>query len=158
MEKLIHWFSRNHVAANFVMLAVLLAGITTWFKLKKEIFPETATDIITITLLSHASGGMISGLPALLVITVAASAVLISNRTLATAIAALIQFFSAKTSVDPLHPDKASALVTSGVYSISRNPQYLALLMVLLAWGLWLGNAFNVLLAPCHSGPATPVS
>ncbi|GGD59175.1 methyltransferase family protein [Muriicola marianensis] len=66
---------------------------------------------------------------------------------LVTAITALIQFFSAKTSVDPLNPDKASALVTRGVYSISRNPQYLALLMVLLAWGLWLGNAFNVLLA-----------
>lgn len=46
-------------------------------------------DVITITLLSHASGGMISGLPALLVITVAASAVLISNRTLATLIAAV---------------------------------------------------------------------
>lgn len=66
---------------------------------------------------------------------------------LVTAITALIQFFGAKTSVDPLNPDKASVLVTRGVYSISRNPQYLALLMVLLAWGLWLGNAFNVLLA-----------
>ena len=48
MEKLIHWFSRNHVAANFVMLGVLLLGVTTWFNLKKEIFPETATDIVTI--------------------------------------------------------------------------------------------------------------
>ena len=48
MEKLIHWFSRNHVAANFVMGAVLLSGVWTWGKLKKEIFPETATDIVTI--------------------------------------------------------------------------------------------------------------
>ncbi|MFT4547075.1 MAG: multidrug efflux pump subunit AcrB [Verrucomicrobiales bacterium] len=48
MEKLIYWFSRNHVAANFIMAGILLLGITTWFKLKKEIFPETATDIITI--------------------------------------------------------------------------------------------------------------
>ncbi|MFT4615255.1 MAG: two-component system sensor histidine kinase PilS (NtrC family), partial [Bacteroidia bacterium] len=46
-------------------------------------------DIIAITLLADSSGGMISGLPVLLVITVAASAVLISNRTLATLIAAL---------------------------------------------------------------------
>lgn len=46
-------------------------------------------DIVAITLLADASGGMISGLPVLLVITVAASAVLISNRTLATLIAAL---------------------------------------------------------------------
>ncbi len=46
-------------------------------------------DIAAITLLADSSGGMISGLPVLLVITVAASAVLISNRTLATLIAAL---------------------------------------------------------------------
>ena len=46
-------------------------------------------DIVSITLMSHASGGLVSGLPILLVITVAASAVLISNRTLATLIAAL---------------------------------------------------------------------
>ena len=48
MQTLIHWFARNHVAANFVTMGVLLLGITTWFKLKKEIFPETATDIVTI--------------------------------------------------------------------------------------------------------------
>ncbi|MFT4519627.1 MAG: two-component system sensor histidine kinase PilS (NtrC family) [Halioglobus sp.] len=46
-------------------------------------------DIVAIMTLTHSSGGMISGLPVLLVITVAASAVLISNRTLATLIAAL---------------------------------------------------------------------
>ena len=46
-------------------------------------------DIVSITLLSDASGGMASGLPVLLVITVAASAVLITNRTKATLIAAL---------------------------------------------------------------------
>ncbi len=46
-------------------------------------------DIVAITLLADASGGMASGLPILLVITVAASAVLLTNRTLATLIAAL---------------------------------------------------------------------
>ena len=46
-------------------------------------------DIIAITLLADTSGGMTSGLPALLVITVAASAVLISNRKLAMLVAAI---------------------------------------------------------------------
>ena len=46
-------------------------------------------DIVAITLMADSSGGMISGLPVLLVITVAASAVLIPNRTLGTLIAAL---------------------------------------------------------------------
>ena len=49
MEKLIYWFSRNHVAANFLMVIILLMGITTWGKLKKEIFPETAIDAVAIT-------------------------------------------------------------------------------------------------------------
>lgn len=48
MRNLIHWFSRNHVTANFVMGGVLLAGITTWMKLKKEIFPETSTNIVAV--------------------------------------------------------------------------------------------------------------
>ena len=60
---------------------------------------------------------------------------------------ALIQFFVSRTSIDPLHPSKSTKLVTSGVYQFSRNPMYLALLMILLAWGLWLGNAFNTLTA-----------
>jgi two-component system sensor histidine kinase PilS (NtrC family) len=46
-------------------------------------------DIVAITLLSDASGGVISGLPVLLVIIVAASAVLLTNRTQATLVAAL---------------------------------------------------------------------
>ncbi len=60
---------------------------------------------------------------------------------------ALVQFFMSRTSIDPRHPEKSSKLVTSGIYQISRNPMYLALLMLLLALGLWLGNAFNTLMA-----------
>ncbi len=48
MGKVIKWFSENHVSANFLMLVVLLAGFTTWFKLKKEIFPETALDAFLV--------------------------------------------------------------------------------------------------------------
>ncbi len=48
MEKAIHWFSKNHVAANFLMLVVCLAGFTTWFKLSKEIFPELELDAVLI--------------------------------------------------------------------------------------------------------------
>ncbi|MCK0147017.1 isoprenylcysteine carboxylmethyltransferase family protein [Arenibacter sp. F26102] len=62
-------------------------------------------------------------------------------------IVSLFQFFRAKTSRDPLAPAKTSRLVTSGLYQYSRNPMYLALLLLLLAWGLYLGNAFNTLLA-----------
>ncbi len=62
-------------------------------------------------------------------------------------ILSVIRFFRAGTSVDPRTPDKASGLVTNGIYRYSRNPMYLAMLLLLLAWGLFLGNAFNTLVA-----------
>ncbi len=48
MEKIIKWFSGNHVAANFLMLAVIIAGFSTWFQLRKEVFPETAFDAVVV--------------------------------------------------------------------------------------------------------------
>lgn len=57
------------------------------------------------------------------------------------------QFFASKTTADPTKPEKASKLVTTGIYRYTRNPMYLAMLLLLLALGLSLGNAFNVLLA-----------
>ena len=62
-------------------------------------------------------------------------------------IVALIQFYRAKTTVDPTKPANTSQLVTNGVFTFSRNPMYLAMLLVLLAIGVALGNAFNTLLA-----------
>lgn len=60
---------------------------------------------------------------------------------------AWMQFFKAKTTVDPGKPHKAATLVTTGIFNYSRNPMYLGMLLILLSWGLWLGNAFNTLLA-----------
>lgn len=57
------------------------------------------------------------------------------------------QFLASKTTVDPLSPKKAGKLVTNGIYVYTRNPMYLGMLLFLLAFGLWLGNAFNTLLA-----------
>ncbi|MGB2350111.1 MAG: efflux RND transporter permease subunit, partial [Akkermansiaceae bacterium] len=48
MQKAIQWFSKNHVAANFIMVLVILAGTTTWFKLKKEVFPNISLDAVRI--------------------------------------------------------------------------------------------------------------
>ena len=57
------------------------------------------------------------------------------------ALAGVLEFHRAHTTVNPMAPQKASALVTSGVYRITRNPMYLGMLLVLAGWALWLGNA-----------------
>ena len=59
---------------------------------------------------------------------------------------AIAQFVGARTTVDPLHPEAASALVTGGVLRFTRNPMYLGMALVLAAWALWLGNAAAALL------------
>ena len=56
-----------------------------------------------------------------------------------------ISFHQAKTTVNPLKPETASSLVTSSVYSYTRNPMYLGLAIILLAWTLYLGAAGGLL-------------
>lgn len=53
-------------------------------------------------------------------------------------------FNSAKTTIDPRKPAKASSLVTEGIYKWTRNPMYLALLFLLGAWTVYLGNFINL--------------
>ena len=49
-------------------------------------------------------------------------------------------FIRAKTTVHPAYPEHTSALVVDGLYCISRNPMYLGFLLILLAWGVFLGS------------------
>jgi two-component system sensor histidine kinase PilS (NtrC family) len=79
------------VALGYLATSVPLVGsLTSRLRQNQNLmFLVFVIDIAAITLLAHASGGMASGLPILLVITVAASAVLIPRRILATLIAAL---------------------------------------------------------------------
>ena len=49
MKGIVSWFAGNHVAANLLMLFLLLAGVATGLTMKLEIFPETSLDRITIT-------------------------------------------------------------------------------------------------------------
>ena len=64
------------------------------------------------------------------------------------ALAGAWQFHRARTTVNPLSPAKASALVTNGVYRLTRNPMYLGMALVLVGWAVWLGNAAALLGLP----------
>lgn len=66
----------------------------------------------------------------------------------AIAAAAIIGFRRFSTTVNPTSPDRASALVVTGIYRYTRNPMYLALLLVLVAWWIYLPNAAAVIVLP----------
>jgi multidrug efflux pump subunit AcrB len=50
MKGAVAWFADNHVAANLLMIFLLLAGVVTGLTTKLEIFPETSLDLISITM------------------------------------------------------------------------------------------------------------
>lgn len=64
------------------------------------------------------------------------------------ALAGVVSFRRHRTTVNPLKPQGASALVSTGVYAFTRNPMYLGMLVVLVAWGLYLSNLAAAVLVP----------
>ena len=53
----------------------------------------------------------------------------------------ILAFRALRTTVNPLKPERASALVTSGVYRVTRNPMYVGMVLFLLAWAVYLSAA-----------------
>lgn len=51
-------------------------------------------------------------------------------------------FRKAGTTVNPVQIDRSTALVTGGIYRITRNPMYVSLALMLVAWALWLGGVW----------------
>ena len=74
-----------------------------------------------------------------------AGALVIFAGGLAVAIAGIISFRLAKTTVNPLKPETATSLVSSGIFGVTRNPMYLGLLLALLAWTLYLSSPVALL-------------
>jgi protein-S-isoprenylcysteine O-methyltransferase Ste14 len=56
---------------------------------------------------------------------------------------ALVPFVALKTTINPLKPANASRLITGSVFRYSRNPIYLADLLLLAALATWLGHVVN---------------
>jgi len=63
----------------------------------------------------------------------------------ATAISGAVAFRRAKTTISPLKPETTSSLVVSGVYRFTRNPMYVGLALVLLAWAVFLSSIWTLL-------------
>jgi protein-S-isoprenylcysteine O-methyltransferase Ste14 len=57
----------------------------------------------------------------------------------------VLAFRRARTTVNPLKPESASSLVIAGVYQATRNPMYVGMLFLLLAWAAFLWSAWSLL-------------
>jgi protein-S-isoprenylcysteine O-methyltransferase Ste14 len=52
----------------------------------------------------------------------------------------MIAFRRARTTINPVKIEEASSMVTSGIYSRTRNPMYVGLTCLLLAWTVFLAS------------------
>ncbi len=123
------------VALAYLATSIILMG-SLFTRLNRNpnlLFIVFLIDILAITLLAGSSRGMSSGLPILLIITVAASAVLITNRTLATLIAALsvLATLADTLRLIALHELTVNALFPAGLlgllfFGVSLLVQFIA--------------------------------
>lgn len=73
------------------------------------------------------------------------------------ALSAVVQFRRARTTIHPHHPERASALVTRGVYAWTRNPMYLSLWLLVIGWSVRLGALSGMIVALCFGPVLTRV-
>lgn len=58
------------------------------------------------------------------------------------------EYRRARTSLHPMHPERASSLVTNGVFRYSRNPMYLGMLLGLGAIAVLVGQPLGFIVLP----------
>jgi len=74
-----------------------------------------------------------------------ATAVIVALAGFGFSIAGVISFRRARTTINPMKPETTSSLVCSGIYGVTRNPMYVGLLFVLVAWAVFLSSAWALL-------------
>ena len=61
---------------------------------------------------------------------------------------AVLKFIKTKTTVDPTRPYKTSNLVISGIYKITRNPMYLGMLFLIMAYATYNNYVIGCIIIP----------
>lgn len=102
------------------IVAALMSAAMWWLALLSPVLHVPASIRAAVALAIAAVGGMV-------------------------AMGAGIRFRRANTTVNPLKPQAASSLVTAGIYRYTRNPMYLGLLFLLVAWAVLLSSPFALL-------------
>lgn len=63
-------------------------------------------------------------------------------------LAGILAFRQHRTTVNPLNPKAATAIVTTGVYRFTRNPMYMGFILILAGWATFLANLGAALVLP----------
>ena len=79
------------------------------------------------------------GLTSLLMILIGLTIIVIGVKT----------FNNSDTTINPLNPSEASHLVTEGVFSYTRNPMYLGMVIILLGVSIYNGVYIGIIILPC---------
>ena len=59
-------------------------------------------------------------------------------------LASVLSFKRAGTTIHPQRTADPTVLVSSGPYRYTRNPMYVGVLLMLLGWGVYLGNLLSI--------------
>jgi protein-S-isoprenylcysteine O-methyltransferase Ste14 len=65
---------------------------------------------------------------------------MLSAAGVAVAAAGVISFNRVGTTLSPMAPKTATSLVSTGIYSITRNPMYLGWLVLVAGWAVYLSS------------------
>jgi protein-S-isoprenylcysteine O-methyltransferase Ste14 len=72
-------------------------------------------------------------------------AVMLGAIGVAVALSGVLSFRRAQTTVNPLKPETSAALVSTGIYSFTRNPMYLGMVLGLFGWAVYLSSIWSLL-------------
>ena len=110
--------------------------------LENRLPPPILAAVLAVVMGVAAWGAPATQVPAVVRFTLAGVFAVIG---LACAAPAFRAFSRARTTINPVDIEAASALVTDGIYRYTRNPMYVALSALLAAWAAYLGLAWAFL-------------
>lgn len=129
------------VAARQISRRYLGDSLATMISLDHTIPP------LVIAVLSGAAGWMLAGTTPAFAVALPARipiAALLVFAGVSLALAGVVAFRQASTTVDPRTPDMSTSIVRRGPFAFTRNPMYLGMALVLLGMCSYLANPLAV--------------
>lgn len=126
---------------RYAILTVRAENASWMSALELKIPPPVVALLVALAMWGIAHLAPLDGGPSLR----AAVALVLVAVGVAFSISGAMAFRRAKTTKNPMRPQATSSLVVAGVYTLTRNPMYLGLSLVLVGWAVFLWSAWALL-------------